>query len=85
MHIATAPPVNGEPARVGVLLNEGTSNLYLFVRNQDGSEALPPGLVAGGNDVKDGHVFWDGQQFALFWLAKVNQIHQLHYTSVSCE
>ena len=70
---------------MGVLLAEGTSNLYLFVRNQDGSEALPPGLVAGGSDVKDGYVFWDGQQFVVFWLAKVNQIHQVFTTTVSCE
>ncbi len=85
LHIAAAPASNGDPARVGVLLAEGTSNLYLFVRNQDGSEALPPGLVAGGSDVKDGYVFWDGQQFVVFWLAKVNQIHQVFTTTVSCE
>ncbi len=82
---ATAPAANSDPARVGVLLNEGTSNLYLFVRNQDGSEALPLGLVAGGNDVVDAHLFWDGTQFVVFWLAKVNQIHQVFTTTVSCE
>jgi len=40
----------------------------LLERNQDGSEALPLGVVAGGNDVVDGHVFWDGEQFVVFWL-----------------
>ena len=55
------------------------------MRNQDGSEALPLGLVAGGNDVVDAHLFWDGTQFVVFWLAKVNQIHQVFTTTVSCE
>lgn len=85
MHAATAPAAGGDPARVGVLSSEGTANLHLFVRNQDGSEALPVGLVAGGSDVHDGFVFWDGQQFVVFWLAKHNQIHQLYGTTVSCE
>jgi hypothetical protein len=35
--------------------------------------------------VRDGHVFWNGDELVVFWLAKVNQIHQVHYTSVSCE
>jgi len=82
---AYAPAANGDPARVGVLMSEGTSNLYLFVRNEDGSEALPLGLVAGGSDVVSPHIFWDGTQFVVFWLAKVNQIHQVFTTTVSCE
>ncbi len=85
MDVVTVPASAGNPATVGVLLNDGTSNLYLLVRNQDGSEALPPGLVGGGQDVNDGFLFWDGQQFVVFWRAKQNQIHQIYATTVSCE
>ena len=83
--VITVPAKSGnDHPRIGILSTDG-ANFYLAVRNQDGTEALAPGLIAGGSGLKDGHLFWNGSNFVAFWLATVNQIQHVFMTNVACE
>lgn len=86
-HLSLAKGVLGihDTPKVGVIASEADSNLYLFVRDQDGSEILSPGLVAGGASVKRPHVFHDGDNFIVFYLARQGDVHQLYQQVVTCE
>lgn len=86
-HVGLAQGQGGPGAskKVGVVATELDANIYLFVRDQDGSEVLAPGIVAGGASVADPHVFHDGDNFVVFWLADKAGVHQLYQQVVTCE
>jgi hypothetical protein len=85
--IAVAPDglVANDTAKIGVVLQESGSNLVFFLRDLDGREVVEPGVVAGGATIREPHVFWDGDAFQVFWLAKQGDIEQLFRTTVVCE
>ena len=89
--IAAAPEGlhNGDSGKVGVIgMDAGTSgaNLYLFVVEQaEGELVLEPGIVAGGSNIQDPAVFFDGTHFVAFWLADKGDTQQVFQQTISCE
>ncbi|MCC6624904.1 MAG: putative metal-binding motif-containing protein [Deltaproteobacteria bacterium] len=74
----------GDTTKSGVLGIEGT-NLVFVMRDLDGSAVVEPGAVAGGIAIADPHLFWDGDVFQAWWLAKSGDIEQLFRTTITCE
>ena len=83
--VTHVPPAGlGGSHRIGVLATDA-ANYYLAVRKQDGTEALAPGLIGGGSNITDGHLFWDGNNFVVFWLGDVGAVQHLFMTKVACQ
>ncbi len=86
--IATATAIGGlgagDSTKVGVLGVEG-SNLVFVMRDIDTTAVVEPGAIAGGTAIADPHLFWDGDAFQAYWLARSGDIEQLFRTTITCE
>jgi len=70
---------------VALLATDGLS-VYFSLTKQDGSVLLPLKPVAGGNTIKRGFVFWDGETFRFFWTAlNSKNVRQVYTSTISCE
>ena len=74
----------GDSNKVGVLGSEGQSLVFLM-RDEDTSAVVEPGAIGGGGAFWDPQLFWDGDAFQAFWLAKSGDIEQLYRTTITCE
>lgn len=74
-------PTNGKTA---ILASNGGS-LFLVVRNKDGSKWVDAALVGGAADMQNPHLFWDGDNYNVFWTASASGIRQIFTTKVVCQ
>jgi len=74
----------GDTTKVGILGVEG-ANLVFVMRDADGSAVVEPGTIGGGAAIADPRLFWDGDGFQAFWLAKSGEIEQLFRAIITCE
>ena len=74
----------GDTTKIGILGTEG-GNLVFVMRDVDGRAVVAPGAVGGGSNIANARLFWDGDAFQAYWLAKSGDIEQIFRTTITCE